>query len=335
LRWPAFFLVREQSPLFSPLILRILGTVAIPPVSDHDWTVHSINIHGVFFERWCQKVVAETPGWSLDSTNYPVEFPSPNGPLRGKESTLDIRASRMAGPDQRLCLLIECKKNNPEFVNWVFFHRFRTPRDAFHASQVENKPLESPATGWVTSSVVRNIGVPGDVVADEAREAKGDYSHLKSGDKTKTSNRAIQDAAYQVALATQAIIEEDSSISRRLGMRTGATAPPWRIKAYIPAIVTTAKLFVCDFDPANVDPITGEVPFDKATMSEVSSVVFEYTLPRHLQFGPADMSRSYGEGLVDLFTRMHLFVIQSQHFAEILKGLGGDADLAVGAGTTP
>src|SRR5207249_7851953 len=62
--------------------------MATTPVSDHDWTVHSINIHGVFFERWCQKVVSETPGWSLDSTNYPVEFPSPNGPLASLSSGL-------------------------------------------------------------------------------------------------------------------------------------------------------------------------------------------------------------------------------------------------------
>src|SRR2546425_12038665 len=120
--------------------------MATTPVSDHDWTVHSINIHGVFFERWCQKVVSETQGWSLDSTNYPVEFPSPNGPLRGKESTLDIRASRVSG-DHKLWLLIECKKNNPEFINWVFFSKFRTPLDAFNISQVENKAREAPATG--------------------------------------------------------------------------------------------------------------------------------------------------------------------------------------------
>ena len=232
-----------------------------------------------------------------------------------------------------MCLLIECKKNNPEFINWVFFNRFRTPCEAFNVSQVENKPREAPATGWDTSSAIRNIGGPGDVVADEARETKGDYAHIRGGDKTKTSNKAIQDAAYQVTLATQAIIEEDSSISRRLGMRSGATAPPWQIKAYIPAIVTTARLFLCDFDPANVDPVTGEVPFDKANISEAPSVVFEYTLPRHLQFGPADISRSYSEGLVDLFTRMHLLVIQSQHFADILKDLGKE-DLGTPTGTT-
>jgi hypothetical protein len=31
-----------------------------PPGSDDEWAIHSINIHGVFFERWCQHAIAET-----------------------------------------------------------------------------------------------------------------------------------------------------------------------------------------------------------------------------------------------------------------------------------
>lgn len=30
-----------------------------PPSTDHEWIIHSINIHGVFFERWCQKTISE------------------------------------------------------------------------------------------------------------------------------------------------------------------------------------------------------------------------------------------------------------------------------------
>ncbi len=40
------------------------------PHSDEEWTIHSLNIHGTFFERWCQRVIAETPPWQVKSTNY-------------------------------------------------------------------------------------------------------------------------------------------------------------------------------------------------------------------------------------------------------------------------
>ncbi len=294
--------------------------IAGNPTSEHDWTVHAINIHGVFFERWCQKVVSETPGWSLDSTNYPVEFPPPNGPIRGKESTLDIRASSREG-DSVTVLPVECKKNNPDFINWIFFKKFRPPRDLFNISQVENTPRDPPTVGWSTSSSIRTVQAVSSLpLGDEGRETRGTYSAYSAKDKTKTSNAAIQDAAYQVALATQAIAQEDSSVSERLGMR-GTIPMPWRIKVYLPTIVTTAKLFVCDFDPGNVDPASGEVPFGKTTLTEVPQLIFEYTLPRHLQFGPAELGQAYGEGLVDMFTRMHVMVIQSNHFPTVLKAI--------------
>ena len=58
--------------------------MSIGPTSQEDWTVHALNIHGVFFERRCAEVVASVPDWKVVSTNYPVEYPPPNGPWRGK-----------------------------------------------------------------------------------------------------------------------------------------------------------------------------------------------------------------------------------------------------------
>lgn len=106
------------------------------PQSDRDWTVHSLNIHGTFFERWCQHIVRASPPWSLTTTNFPVE-------VQGHHSALDIRAdhdSSMA----KLILLIECKKNNPEFVDWIFFPRHGDSLGTLfrlcHLSQSPNPP---------------------------------------------------------------------------------------------------------------------------------------------------------------------------------------------------
>ncbi len=165
--------------------------------TEHDWTIHSINVHGIFFERWCQKAVTEAEGWTLDAVNYPVEFPPSNGPWRGKESALDIRASR-GESDNRLCLLIECKKNNPEFVDWVFFQKPKErATQGFIVSQVTNTLREAPNQGWDTVSAVNHL-TSNFVITDEARETRANYLELKNtGNKTKTSNAAIQEAAYK------------------------------------------------------------------------------------------------------------------------------------------
>jgi len=299
----------------------------ITPQTQHDWTVHSINIHGIFFERWCQHIVAEADGWNLDAVNYPVEFPPPNGPWRGKESTLDIRASRNVG-DHRICLLIECKKNNPEFVDWIFFQKpSQRSGKEFIVSEVGNALRDPPAQGWNTASVIRHL-TSTFPVADEAREPRATYLDWKnSGSKTKTSNSAIQDASYQVSLAKQAVVKEDGDISERLGRSSTSAQPPWHKKLYFPTIVTTASLFVCEFDPKEVDPGTGEIAPGAATVTPRDTVVFEYPLPRHLQFSPGDIGASYKEGIVDLFTRLHIMVVQSRYFPTFLRTFYGSTEV--------
>jgi hypothetical protein len=292
------------------------------PKTEREWTIHSINIHGILFERWCQRVVSEAPGWRLDSTNYPVEFPPRSGPIQGKESTLDIRASKDMG-ELRLSLLIECKKNNPHFVDWVFFEKpVERPNQGFIASQVQIAPRVPPAVGWDTKATLQHL-VTSFVVTDEARETRGNYLLLRnSGDKTKTSNAAIQEAAYQVSLAKQAISTEDEDISRRLGSSGTPPSMPWRTKIYFPTIVTTARLYVCAFDPKDIDPASGEIPPSKASISEREALVFEYPLPRHLEFNPRNIASAYqNEGLEDLFTRVHILIVQSQHLPQFLRTL--------------
>lgn len=263
----------------------------------------------MFFERWCQHVVTRAAGWRLDSTNYPVEFPPPNGPFRGKEGSLDIRASKVIG-DRVVSLIVECKKNNPELIDWLFFKVPPHPLGpGLSFYQIEKLPK---GDGWTIGTSMQTRHSPFDV-ADEGRETRGDYFAQKDATKTKTSNTAIQDAARQVSLARQAVVTEDQGVFSRL-----TNNPPWRIRHYFPAIVTTARLFLCDFDPREIAPATGVIPFDKVSITECSYLVYEYPLPRPLQSAPADETYGYNEGRLDAFTRLHIFVVQSEHFPTFL-----------------
>jgi hypothetical protein len=295
------------------------------PTSERDWTIHSINIHGVFFERRCQKTVADNKDWKLKLVNYPVEFPPPNGPLRGKESTLDIRAE-CHRQDRCLTLLIECKKNNPELVNWVFFPKYSVPStSSVIVEKIDNTPHPA-APGWAVTAKVQRIN-SSLVATDEARETRGDY-HLYKNDrsKTKTSNAAIHEAAHQVALATKAISHQDANFSLRLGSAAVPPPMPWKEQVFLPAIVTSAHLFTCDFDPADVDHETGEIPYEKATLTKHPWLVFEYPLPRHLQSEPADLVATLTQNSLDMFTTMNIFVIHSKDFAQVLTELATMAD---------
>jgi hypothetical protein len=195
-----------------------------------EWAIHALNIHGVFFERRCTTLVADTTGWAVLATNYPVEFPPPNGPWRGKESSLDIWARRVGDPSFVVDALIECKKANPEFVNWVFFPKPDSPlspaSSPFGFAWVDNRLNAAGSEPWSTQVSVRR-GTTTVPVASDAREVRGDYTKHQGGNRTKTSNAAIQDAAYQVALATRAVVHEEVSLLGKACKSPDHPAPPW------------------------------------------------------------------------------------------------------------
>jgi hypothetical protein len=300
--------------------------MADTPTSDHDWTIHSLNIHGIFFERWCQETIGRMSPWELKSINYPVEFPPPSGFTRGKESALDLWVQLRRGY-QTLNLTVECKKTNLDFVDWIFFPRQRFPElrqivvPFVNNSEVPNVPDKREYGEGVTKV---NFFAP---CADEARETRGCYTSFKGGDKTKTSNRAITDAAYQVALATQAICtEEHSHLKQRLSSNPPAPTPK-KYQIFIPTIITNAKIVLCEFDPKEVSPETGEIEFGKASLVEKDFVVYEYPLPKHLQKGPADPIWFRDHGSIDDLVRMHILIVNSAKMPAVLRILERDIQI--------
>jgi hypothetical protein len=316
------------------------------PQSEEDWIIHAVNIQGIFFERSCRKIIDDTQPWRVFSSNVPVEFPPPTDHSRGKESNLDIwarirHASGFDGGVRILSLLIECKKNNPEFVKWVFFPRqvergTRRPPETERVSIRDVAILHDPDSpkGWrVLPRVARRWMEDELPRADEARETRGSYKEFKNaGTKTKTANTAVTEAAYQVALATQAIFLSESQhlIKRLEGAEPSTHQPPrqlpWVKQLFIPVIVTSAQLFTCDFNPDAINPVSGEIPFSEAAITKRQQLIYEYPLPRHLQAMPLLPELAKEEGELDLFNRMHIWVVQSGYFPEFLKGMATHAD---------
>jgi hypothetical protein len=306
------------------------------PTSDEEWSIHALNIQGTFFERWCQEIVAETHHWSLAGANYPVEYPPSNGPLPGVQSELDIRAELRVG-DNLLTLPIECKKHNPEFVNWIFFplRRIGIPHPV-QMYMLENVRLDQPSNGqenpawpWRVQQSIHTFPLSL-MPSDAAWETRGQYQDNKRGNKTKTSNAAITAAASQVALATKALIHQEQAISEVLARSSPSVVMPYREQLFLPTIVTTAKLFACSFHPSMVDSATGEIAREHPKLMPLPSVCFQYPLPVRLQGKPADLAQAVATRSLDAFTRMCIYVVHSEHFPQFLLSLAAGAQAFFG-----
>ncbi len=303
----------------------------IAPTTEHEHTVHALNIHGTFFERWCQHIIAQIPGWNVKFVNYPVEFPPRNGLLSGEATALDIWAE-FKTQDTILSLPIECKKHNPELANWIFFSHRKTEQFIRGGSPfitvIENMPRQAPNTGWDVQIAKSAWNAISYVCTDEARETRGSYVEYKKkrgknlDQLTKTANNAINEACHQVALATQALINEENVFSTALSNQQNPSLPlPYQRQIFLPAIVTTAKLFCCSFNAADVNVATGEIPYDKVTIEELPYLLYEYPLPRALQHTPRDVASVLTGNSWETFIRLDILVINSDAFSDVLSKL--------------
>lgn len=300
-----------KAPIPTPVSGNVRG-----PSTDAEWTIHSLNIHGIFFERWCAHIAATSSRWKTVSTNVPVEFPPPNGPIRGKESALDLWLGCEQGED-RLSLLIECKKNNPDFVDWIFFRKpISNMKDTYLSSQLTTHRVSK---GWLVKGSVNLIGTDFPI-ADDGRESRGNYQEYKDNRvKTKTSNAAIAEAAHQVAIATKSITLEQLQFDNVLGNHQSAGDPPYKKHLFFPLIVTTARLIICDYDPADIEASKGEILPGKAEVKPVDALIYEYALPRSLQSHPDDLFHVITGGHIEGYRRMHILVVNGSYFPEFLK----------------
>jgi hypothetical protein len=277
--------------------------------------VHSINIHGAFFESWCRQAVKRS-GLTLTYYNYPVTWP----PTNGQESSLDVRADlrkQFGGGDALLIsLLIECKKNNPELTEWVFLPKQEPP------AQIMLDEIDSTfdAEGLGVATPTQSSVVGGSEFVEDGRETRGDYLSFRSGSKTRTSNQAISDAAHQVCLAYRAItLQESLPPVRTIPRDQVATFP--RRHLFLPLIVTTARLHVLEFLPSEVDPKTGELPLERARLRAVQHVHYEYSLPTSLQMVPPLPASHTLAGWREPFARQWVTIVSATRFEGLLANM--------------
>src|SRR6266571_2337365 len=246
------------------------------PKTNDEWTIHALNVHGAFFERWCRQLVTKTPRWVVRYANKPVGWEYQH------ESSLDVRAD-IEVDEHLVSLLIECKKHNPEFIDWIFLPK---------ASTAESYPLTLSQLRWTALGTQWRVATKSAAlpwtspIADDARETRGLYLDYTKGNKTRTANNSISEAALQVAVATKWIAHEEERNGNVLGSMVPTPAPAHRLHHIIPVIVTTARLHICEFDPAEIDPASGELPREKAQFRHVPHLRFEYPLPVSIQGYP-------------------------------------------------
>ncbi len=266
------------------------------PTTEEEWKTHVLNIHGTPFEQLCEHHLRQSADWQFKSSRYPVEFPPSYSPLvsQTKNSELDLWGLCQS-PGLQIELLVECKKNNPDYTDWVFF--FTTnPAPLFPSIRTLSyrSPGANPAVPWGAHCETLYLAPPPNTpITSDGREIKGDYQTRSQQNQnngkqlTKTSNAAITEAAYQIALATQALLHQERRNREASAPERFYPMPPFR-HVFLPLIVTTATLWTCHFQADKVDIAHGVIPFNEVQYQQHPYLFCTYALPPILQFHPGE-----------------------------------------------
>src|SRR5258708_30159359 len=240
------------------------------PTTEEEWRTHVLNIHGTPFEQICEHHLRHAPDWTFRSSRYPVEFPPSYSPQvsQTKNSELDLWGN-CSSPGLKIELLVECKKNNPDYTDWVFFPT-TNPAPIYPSIRgVKYSPPQTETHPWTANSHIFYLVPPPNIpITGDGREIKGDYQTRSQQKQTnekqliRTSNEAITEASYLIALATQALLHQERRNQEALA--AGRVHPmPNYSDVFLPLIVTTANLWTCQFPAEKVNNITREISFSE------------------------------------------------------------------------
>lgn len=270
-----------------------------------------LNQHGHAFQasvirEFSNKNNAGTNPWAFLGSEIPVC-------VRGRETHVDIVFSSLRTNQDATFLIVECKRTDPALANWCFCRTGTSwqaePHEFFQFENLSHSQGSSFIR--VTSNVnyedtVFNLGVE---VPTQIR-----------GEGNGNSKGAMSKAVHQSLLSTSGFIDH---IQRQVMHLALWKSTPNLL--FIPAIVTTAKLYTSNLDLGATDIASGKIDVSAASLLEVPWLWFNFNRSlelRSLSGYASDSSTKPAEnmrwdftrtiaiinstGLDDFFSRAHL-----------------------------
>ena len=244
-----------------------------------------LDTHGYSFQyaviRRAEELCAQQRSkWVFEAAEFPVT---------GSHSQ-DARADFILRAfDQSVYLVAECKRANPALSNWCFIRAPYTRRNAaeddlvFQEVPYRLAMVRSPQVITLASGESCHVGL-------ELRSSE-------KGDANGRVGQAIEDAAAQVLRGSNGLIDH---------IFGGGWAPQEPgSTVFVPAIFTTAQLWIVEGDMAEADLRTGKLPTEWGSIRPTKWLWFNYNQSRSLRhhLGLAENNSNLAIAVLAEYTR--------------------------------
>ncbi len=265
---------------------------------------------GIFFQISCAERLRKI-GWVISQIELPFTYPpSLNaGMVSEKTGVLDI-LSFNGNEKQSIVAVIECKQANKEFKAWIFFP----------FKNIEKIKIVQ-TVGGNDITPIRLFGLP---INSVWSSKKSDFLHYDCREislkDSKISNEGRWRGAERIHTACNQVshtfISLISQKNRRFTQYPNLLdyLPKSSKNNFFPIVITTAKLYSCEYDAENVS-LEGEIPLDKVKYTEMPWVIYEFPLPDYMQLSFLPDCR----GILDI--KRYVFIVNSEHLESFFKDL--------------
>lgn len=263
-----------------------------------------LNGTGLFLESAVYNLLSKNP-------NYKVfrEEPYSGYTSVGFEGVIDILLAVLLQQQGRIvCIAIECKKADVNQKKWVV-DKQRTPgEDAYsfdyYQAGVDNftfsKNIFFPSLGYQGMQHFDR-----GIQTFEFNDTTGRLSRVSGREERPY---------YAMKQANEAISSFSDERRERIYNITGTNIRQYDI-VYIPLVITTAELYLLDYDPEEIDLTAGSIDTTKVKLQPKDWIHYEFPLPYSLR------TRAQG-GLGPV--KRPSFIVKANKCEEFLKNLISD-----------
>lgn len=179
----------------------------------------NLNSSGFPFQIAVESVIADLGGWKVAGREYPWQNND-----TGQNGFVDIIAEK-----NFITLIVECKRVRD--AEWIFLCSSRNLNRSHARFWVNRAGGREQAVGWYDGQV-------------EPSSPEADFCAIMGQDHRKP---LLENLASELLSATEAFAVEEYSFSKNVSI------------SYFPVIITTAELFICKFDPKDIEIESGEI----------------------------------------------------------------------------
>lgn len=243
---------------------------------------HQLNIHGYGFQYSVLKTAQDffekgISPWIFEVTEFPVE-------INGVSTHIDFI---LRNNNEPFFVVAECKRADPAVSNWCFVKTPYVSRTAGERERIVREVLISRKAS----------GDPPTVNLDWIMRSDNIYRlafEVKSGEKGegKFGRGQINDALTQVLRGTNGLFKFFASkLQKTKQLPFGGYPEESTYAAFLPVIITTAKLWVTDTNLSDADILTGNIELPSDNLEERDWLFYHYSQTPDISHHLRDFSK--------------------------------------------